>query len=72
MACLDRDAQLVAFSFQVFHKLLYTGGNGSEIVVVQLLVLCAFVSQQGTFRQRQVGTGGIEVFVYQEILLFPA
>ena len=43
MTRLDGNAQLVAFHFQILHKLLYARRNRPEIMVVELLVLRALV-----------------------------
>ena len=72
MAGLDGYAQFQRLYFKVFHKGSHTGGDGSEVMVLQLLVLAGFVSHQGAPGQQQVGTGGIQSFVYQEVFLFPA
>ena len=72
MAGLDGYAQFQRLYFKVFHKGSHTGGDGSEVMVFQLLVLAGFVSHQGAPGQQQVGTGGIQSFVYQEVFLFPA
>ena len=55
----------------LFHKGSHTGRDSTEIVVLQLLVLGTFMSHQRPFGETQVGTGGIECLVYQEIFLFP-
>ena len=46
MACFDRDAQAVALNLQVEHELLDAHGDGTEIVVLKLLVLRALVPHE--------------------------
>ena len=41
------NAQFESLYFEVFHKLGHTSGNGSEVVVVHLLVLGRVVSHEG-------------------------
>ena len=72
VAGLGGYAEAVAFDFEVKHEGFYARGNGSEIVVVELLVLGAFVAHQGTPGHDEVGASRIEGFVDEEIFLFPA
>ena len=72
VARLQRDAQLQCLDFQVFHEGGHAGGDGAEVVVLQLLALRSLVPHQRAARQQQVGTGGIETLVHQEVLLLPA
>ena len=65
------DTELQCFDFQFLHKGCHAGRDGTEIVVFQLLVLGTVVSHQRTACHQQVGTGGIQTFVDQEIFLFP-
>ena len=58
--------------FKVAHKGCHALGNASEIVVVHLLVLGRVVSHERAASQQEVGTSGIETFIYEEILLLPA
>ena len=46
--------------------------HSSKVVVVHLLVLRALVTHQRAARHQQVGTGGVEAFVNEEVFLFPA
>ena len=71
MARLDRDGQFKSLYFQVLHKSLHTVGDGTEIVVVHLLVLGTLVAHQRATRHQQVGTGRVKPLVHQEVLLFP-
>ena len=41
-------------------------------MVFKLLILCRFMAHQCAAGHHEVGTGGIECFVNEEILLFPA
>ena len=69
---LDRDAEAVGLQFEVFHVFEHAARNGSEIVVVELLVFGRDVPHQRTSGLRQVGTGQKQRFVHQEIFLLPA
>ena len=71
MACLTGDSELQSLNLKIFHKGLYTIGDGSEIVIVHLLILGTFVAHQRTTCHDQVRTGRVESLVYEEILLFP-
>ena len=72
VAGLDRNAQLQTLVLQVAHEGDDAGRDGSEVVVLELLVLGRFVTHQRAAREHQVGTQGPEAFVHQEILLLPA
>ena len=72
VAGLQWNTQFERFNFQLFHKFHDAGRNGTEVVIFQLLVLTAFVAHQRTTAKQQVGTGGIQTFVYQEVFLFPS
>ena len=72
MACLAGDAKLQGFDLQVLHEGGYTAGDGAEVVVVHLLVLGRVMSHEGAACHYQVGACGIEVFINEEILLFPS
>ena len=71
MAGLARDAEFECLDFQILHESLHTLRDGSEIMVVHLLVLCRVVAHQGTAREHQVGTCRVKAFIYQEVLLLP-
>ena len=71
MTGLTRNSQLECLDFQVLHESLYTIRDGSEIVVVHLLVLGTLVSHQGTTSEHQVGTCRIQALINQEVLLLP-
>ena len=66
------DAQLVGLHFKVLHEGGHALGDGAEVVVVQLLPLRRCSTKQGTSSHRQVGTGGVQRLVNQEVLLLPA
>ena len=72
MTGLERNAEFVGLRFEILHESDYPGGNGSEIMVGQLLVLGGGVSDHGPVAQLQVGPGVIQVFVHKEILLLQA
>ena len=69
---LDRNAQLQSPYLQILHEGRHTLGDGSKVMVFQLLVLAGFMSQQGTSGQQQVGTCCIKSFIDQEIFLLPS
>ena len=72
MTCLAGNAQLQSLYLQLTHKGGYPLRDGTEVMVIHLLVLCRIVTHQRATRQQQVGTGSIEALVHEEILLFPA
>ena len=72
MACLARDAQFESLHFHVAHKGSDAFRDGTEVVVVHLLVLCRVVAHQCAACQQEVGAGRIETLVNEEILLFPS
>ncbi len=72
VACLAGYAKLKSLYFQVFHECGHAAWYGTEVVVVHLLVFGRIVAHQRASRQHKVGAGGIEAFVHQEVLLFPA
>ena len=48
VARLAWDRQFEGLDFEIFHECLHTVGDGSEVVVVHLLVLCRVVSHEGS------------------------
>ena len=72
MAGLAGHAELEGLYLKVAHEGSDALGDGSEVVVVHLLVLGRVVSHQGAAREQQVGTGGVESLVDEEVLLLPA
>ena len=72
MARLARNRQFESLNLQVFHERLHAVGDGTEVVVVHLLVLCRVVSHQRAACKHQVGSCAVESLVNQEILLFPS
>ena len=69
---LDRNAEPVGMPFEIFHELQYTAWDGSEVVVVELLVFCGDVSHEGPAGLGQIGAGLEQSFVHEKILLFPS
>ena len=65
------DTQFEGLHFQLFHKFHDAGGDGTEVMVLELLVFAALMAHQRTSAEQQVGAGGVESFVYQEIFLLP-
>ncbi len=72
VTCLARYGQLESSYFEIFHESLHTVGDGSEVMVVHLLVLGRVMSHQCAAGEQQVGAGRIESLVYEKILLFPS
>ena len=72
MTGLARDAEFERLYFQILHESLHTLRDGSEIMVVHLLVLRRVVSHQGTACEHQVRASRIETLIYQEVLLLPS
>ena len=71
VTCLARDAQLQSLDLQVFHEGLYALGDGTEIVVIHLLVLGRVVTHQGAACEHEVGASRVETLVNEEIFLLP-
>ena len=71
VAGLAGDGQFQSLDLQILHKGLHTIGDGTEVVIVHLLVLGTLVTHQRTACHQQVGTGRVESFVNEEILLLP-
>ena len=69
---LNRNAQSLAFNFEVAHEDSHTFGNRTEIVVFELLVFCRRVAHQRAAGQHQVGASHVEAQIDQEIFLLPA
>ena len=72
VAGFQRNAQAVALNLKIAHKGSHARRNGAKIVVVQLLVFRRLVAHQRAASEHQVGTGGVKVLIYKEILLLPA
>ena len=72
MTRLTGNAQFQGGNLQVLHKGLHALGDGTEVVVVHLLVLGRVVTHQGTACQQQVGTCSIQALVHEEVLLLPS
>ena len=72
VACVGRDSEAVAFQLKVEHESLYAGGDGAEVVVLELLVFGALVTHKCAAGHYQVGTGGIQGLVDEEVLLLPS
>ena len=71
VARLHGYAQLQRLNLQILHEGLHALGDGTEVVVVHLLVLCRVVAHQRATGEHQVGAGRVETLVNQEVLLFP-
>ena len=72
VAGLQRNAEAVSGYLDILHERRHPRRDGSEIVVVQLLVLGRIVSHQRAAGDHEVRTGGIERLVDEEVLLLPS
>ena len=72
MARLTGNGELKGLYLEVFHEGLDTVGDGAEVVIVHLLVLGTLVTHEGATGHEEVGTGAVEAFVDEEVLLLPA
>ncbi len=61
-----------AWISKILHESLHTLWDGSEVMVVHLLVLGRIVSHQGASGEHQVRTCRIQALIYQEVLLLPS
>jgi hypothetical protein len=68
---LERNAEPQRFDLQFTHEGGHAGGNRAEIVVAELLVLRRHMPHQRPARDHQVGTGGEQFLIHQEIFLLP-
>jgi len=59
MAGLYGNAEPQCLYLEVFHEFHDTGGDGSEVMILQLLVLRALVPHQSTAGHQQIGTCGV-------------
>ena len=69
---LGRDAELEQLALAVHHEAEHALGDGTEVVVVELLALGRLGAEQRAAGVEQVGTGEEEVPVDQEVLLLGA
>src|SRR5574344_2507759 len=71
MTCLAWNSQFESLNLKIFHEGLYTVRDGSEVMVVHLLVLGRVMSHECTSCQNEVRSGSVESFVNEEVFLFP-
>ena len=71
MTCLTGDGEFQGLDLQILHEGLHTVRDGTEVVVVHLLVLRTLMTHQRTTSHQQVRTGRVESLIHEEILLFP-
>ncbi len=72
VARLGGNAEAVALDLEVEHEGFDSRRDGSEVMVLELLVLGRFVTHQGASGHHQVGTGAVERLIDQKIFLFPS
>ena len=72
VACFQRNTELQALVLQILHKCQNSLRNSSEVVVVELLILCRLVSHKGSTSLHKVGACRPKSIIYQEVLLLPA
>ena len=70
VAGLQENAEFVGLSLKILHKRADAGRDCSEIMVLQLLVLCRSVSDDRPVAEHEVRTGIVEGLVNEEVLLF--
>ena len=71
VARLAGNAETEGLNFEIAHEFGHALGDGAEIVVFHLLILGAVVPHEGASGEQEVGAGGVEPFVHEEVLLFP-
>ena len=72
VAGLERDAQAERLDLQLFHELEDAGRDGTEVVILELLVFRALMPHQRAARHQEIRARGIQPLVDQEIFLLPA
>jgi len=72
VACARRYSKTVAFYLEIKHESCHARGDGSEIVVLELLVFGAFMSHERAAGHNEIGARVVERFIHQEVLLFPS
>ena len=72
VTCLAWNSQLQGLYLKILHERCHAFGDGSEVVVVHLLVFCAGMSHQRTSGEQHVGACAVEIGIHEEIFLFPA
>ena len=72
MTGLDRDSQAMTFVFQFLHECRHPRRDGTEILILQLLIFRGRMPHQRTTAQFQVGTGIVQSLIHQEIFLLPS
>ncbi len=72
VARLGGNAEAVTFDLEVEHESFDARRDGSEVVVLKLLVLGRFVAHEGASGHHQVGTCAVERLIDQKIFLFPS
>ena len=58
--------------FQFFHESRNPCRDGTEILILQLLILRGRMPHQRTTTQFQIGTGIVQSLIHQKIFLFPS
>ena len=69
---LDRHAQPVELLLGLGHERQHPGGNGAEVVILELLSLGRLGPEERALAGQQIGTPIVELPVHQEVLLLGA
>ena len=72
MAGLRRDAELEQLLLDVDHVRQHAVGDGTEVVILELLTARRLGAEQRALRVQQVGTRHVELAIDQEVLLLGA
>jgi len=72
VACLHRYSQFESLYLEVFHERGDTYRDGSEVMILELLVLRRLMTHERASGEKQVRARRIESLVHQKILLLPS
>ncbi len=72
VTCLAWDAKFESLNLKLLHEGCHTLWNGTEVVVIHLLVLSRVMSHECASCEQKVRTCGIQSLVNEEVLLLPS